>query len=127
YNRLADRVTLPHLSQFESAAQYYVTLFHEMAHATGHAKRLNRFTEREGDKVERYSFEELVAEFGASFLCAFAGIKNAASQELSAAYIDCWAEVFRKDTRILVRAASAAQRAADFIRGKTIAEEQTTL
>ena len=31
--------------------------------------------------------------------------------------------VFRKDSRVLIRAASAAQRAADYIRGKVPAEE----
>ncbi len=41
-------------------------------HASGHARRLNCFAEAEGDRVEKYSFEELVAEFGAAFLCGFA-------------------------------------------------------
>lgn len=30
YSPRLDRVTLPHLSQFESAAEYYATLFHEL-------------------------------------------------------------------------------------------------
>lgn len=113
-----DRITLPHLSQFESAEEYYATLFHELSHSTGHAKRLDRFRSVEGDRFARYSFEELVAEFGAAFLCGFAGIQNPDTAALQASYIEGWARVFRQDNRILIRAASAAQRAADYIRGK---------
>jgi antirestriction protein ArdC len=58
------------------------------------------------------------------FLCGFAGLSNPLSAELSAAYIRGWSEVFRRDPRILLRAASAAQRAADYIRGKVVAEPE---
>jgi antirestriction protein ArdC len=123
YSPRLDRITLPHLSQFENADEYYATLFHELAHSTGAPRRLNRFAETEGDRVEKYSFEELVAEFGAAFLCGFAGVQNRGTEELQASYIEGWAQVFRKDSRVLVRAASAAQRAADYIRGKFPVEE----
>ena len=116
YAPVVDRITLPHLSQFENADEYYATLFHELTHASGHPRRLNRFAEAEGDKAEKYSFEELVAEFGAAFLCAFSGIKTGECEELQASYIEGWARVFRQDSRILVRAASAAQHATDYIR-----------
>ena len=126
YSPTLDRITLPHLSQFESADEYFSTLYHELTHASGHARRLNRFAKAEGDRVEKYSFEELVAEFGAAFLCGFAGIQNRGTEELQASYIEGWARVFQRDNRVLVRAASAAQRAADYIRGKIpVAEEQT--
>lgn len=118
YSLRLDRVTMPHLSQFENADEYYGTLFHELTHSTGAAKRLDRFGTVEGDRFERYSFEELVAEFGAAFLCGFAGIENRSTEALQASYIEGWARVFQQDSRILVRAASAAQRAADYIRGK---------
>ena len=127
YSPSLDRITLPHLSQFESADEYFSTLYHELTHASGHARRLNRFAEAEGDRVEKYSFEELVAEFGAAFLCGFAGIQNRGTEELQASYIEGWARVFQQDNRVLVRAASAAQRAADYIRGKIPAEDLTPL
>ena len=124
YSPRLDRITLPHLSQFESADEYFSTLYHELVHSTGSPRRLNRFAEAEGDRVEKYSFEELVAEFGAAFLCGFAGIENRHTEELQASYIEGWARVFQQDSRVLVRAASAAQRAADYIRGKIPAAEQ---
>jgi antirestriction protein ArdC len=119
YQPGADRIVLPHLSQFENADEYYATLFHELVHATGHPRRLNRFAASEGEPIERISFEELVAELGASFLCAFAGLSNPTTDELQASYVADWAKVFRSDAQILVRAASTAQKAVDFIRGTT--------
>ena len=124
YCPLLDRVTLPHLSQFESADHYYSVLWHELTHATGSPRRLNRFSDAQRDQPEKYSYEELVAEFGAAFLCGFAGIENAGTEALQASYIEGWSRVFQQDPRILVRAASAAQRAADYIRGKTPAAEE---
>ena len=123
---MLDRITLPHLSQFESADRYYAVLFHEAVHSTGHPRRLNRFTDAQRSEPEKYSFEELVAEFGAAFLCAFAGINNPAGEAMQASYIEGWATVLRKDHRLIVRAASAAQRAVDYIRGKIAAVEEPT-
>lgn len=123
YFPMADRIRLPHLSQFENAEAYYAVLFHELIHATGHPKRLGRFSADERESREEYSFEELVAEFGSAFLGAFTGITRPQSEALHASYIEGWARVFRKDPRILMRAASAAQHAADYVRGKVIAKE----
>ena len=120
YSWQEDRVALPHLSQFENADEYYATLFHELVHASGHVRRLDRQSEQEGDAIERYWFEELVAEFGAAFLCGFSGIDNAGTEALAASYIHGWAEKLRSDPRLVMRAASAAQRAADYIRGKIV-------
>jgi len=119
YLHSLDRVSMPHLSQFESAEEYFATLYHELIHATGHTKRLNRFAETGGDAMAQYSFEELVAEMGSSFLCAFANLKNSSTEQLQASYIAEWMKVFRKDGQILVKAASAAQKAVDFIRAIT--------
>jgi antirestriction protein ArdC len=84
---------------------------------------LGRFTDAQRGQPERYSYEELVAEFGAAFLCAFAGIQDPGNEALQASYIDGWAQVLKKDVRLLVRAAGAAQRAVDYIRGKVVVDE----
>lgn len=120
YSPALDQVTLPHLSQFENADHYFATLAHEVVHASGARKRLNRFGEVQGDRFERYGFEELVAEFGAAFLCGFAGIANPENDQLQASYLAGWATALRREPQMLIRAASAAQRAADYIRGKVI-------
>lgn len=67
---------------------------------------------------ETYSKEELVAELGAAFLCGTVGIEQRTLSN-SAAYLQNWMQALRGDARLIVTAASAAQRAADFILGKS--------
>jgi antirestriction protein ArdC len=59
-----------------------------------------------------------VAEFGAAFLAAFASIRTPDTDAQNASYIAGWAKAIRDDNRLILLAASAAQRAADYIRGK---------
>ena len=75
--------------------------------------------------MARYSAEELIAEFGAAFLCAHTGIQDAGTEALQASYIEGWSRALKKDPRLIVRAASAAQRAVDFILGTLPAREPT--
>lgn len=61
---------MPEIKQFENAQAFHSVLLHEMTHATGAAKRLNREgitsgKAKFGNKV--YAFEELVAEMGEHF------------------------------------------------------------
>ena len=48
-------------------------------------------------------------------MCAEAGIES--TLDNSAAYLKGWLEVLKGDARMIITAASAAQRAADFILG----------
>ena len=123
YSPRRDCITLPHLSQFESADDHFWMVFRARVRSSGHPRRLNRFAEADGERIENCPFEELVAEFGAAFLCGFAGIEHHRPEALPADYLERWARVFRQDGRMLVRAASAAQRAADYLRGKLPAAE----
>lgn len=122
YNPSTDVITLPEREQFETAAGYYGTLFHEGTHSTGHASRLNRF-ERGGEPShfgsERYAREELVAEMGSAMLMAQAGIDTDATTEHSAAYIANWLGALRDDKSLVSRAAQQAQKAVDRILGTT--------
>ena len=70
---------------------------------------------------EDYSKEELVAEMGAAMLCGVAGIE---SQTLgnSASYLQTWISRLKSDSRLIVSAASQAQKAADYILGKATVE-----
>jgi antirestriction protein ArdC len=116
YLPMLDTVTVPHLSQFVSMANYYATLYHEVVHSTGHMSRLARPGVTDGARFasHAYSQEELTAELGAAFLCGVSGI---APQTLdnAAAYIAHWIERLHNDKTLLVHAASHAQRAVDFI------------
>lgn len=118
YRPAFDVVNMPVKDSFTSVEEYYAVLFHELAHSTGHQSRLGRegITEKNYFGSHKYSKEELVAEMGAAFLCAKAGI-NAATEENSAAYIQSWLKVLKNDSKLLMQAASAAQKAADLIQG----------
>jgi ParB/RepB/Spo0J family partition protein len=64
--------------------------------------------------TKKYAFEELVAEINAAFCCASLGITPTVRH---ADYIGSWLEVLREDNRAIVRAASQASKAADWLLG----------
>lgn len=114
-----DRVQLPSHQAFSSAAEYYSTLFHELTHSTGAANRLARkgILDRASFASHEYSFEELIAECGAAFLCAQGAIDNR-TLDNSAAYIASWGKKLRSEPRWIVNAAAQASKAADLILGR---------
>ena len=123
YRRSSDSVHMPERRFFTSEEAFFSTLFHELTHSTGSQERLARKSlleskgiDAEGEARKVYAEEELVAEMGASFLCAHAGIIEA-ELENSAAYLQGWIDALKsKDAKgWIIRAASQAQKAADFI------------
>lgn len=119
YNPLTDTVRLPERTKFYASHYYYSTAFHELAHATGHPQRLGRFGAGSAPEAfgrPSYSKEELIAEMGAAYLCAAAGIENQTLED-SASYIQGWLGRLRGDHRLLVSAGAKAQKAADHILG----------
>jgi antirestriction protein ArdC len=120
YRPSTDTVGMPARTAFDSAEGYYGTLFHELTHSTGHASRLGRegIEKLEQFGSESYSREELVAEIGSAMLCGIAGIAPQTVAN-SASYLQSWLRVLRADARMVISAASAAQKAADYILGRT--------
>jgi antirestriction protein ArdC len=118
YSPTTDRVTMPPRSLFESAEEYWCTLWHECGgHATGHPKRLNRESIKEAAPFgsATYSVEECVAEMTAAYLCGVTGIENRTIDN-SAAYIAGWLKKkLRDDRKLIVHAAAQAQRACDYV------------
>jgi len=119
YSPKDDVIRMPSPSSFRSLEDYHLTLFHEMTHATGHSSRLDRegITQPAKFGSERYSKEELIAELGAAFLSNEAGILTNLQFENSSAYLSSWIQKFQNDPRMIVSAASQAQRGADFVLG----------
>ncbi|MGA7638685.1 MAG: zincin-like metallopeptidase domain-containing protein [Candidatus Acidiferrales bacterium] len=74
---------------------------------------------------ELYSKEELIAEMGSAYLCGFTGIGPAVIEN-SAACLRSWISALKGDSKLLVTAASAAQKAADYIHGPQAALTITT-
>lgn len=115
YTPSIDTVTMPPKTEFHSVEEYYSTLFHELAHATGHGSRLNRpeIVQLGGFGSHEYSKEELVAEMTATFLCATAGIK--APFDNSIAYLNGWLAKLKSDPKLIVQAGGQSQKACDYI------------
>jgi antirestriction protein ArdC len=118
YRPSTDVVRLPEQTRFASCEEYYSTLFHELAHSTGHSKRLDRGLDSDPQPFGSpdYGKEELVAEMAAAFLSAHAGIKPV-TLDNQAAYIGGWLKQLKQDKKLVIAAAGAAQKASDWIRG----------
>lgn len=112
-----DIVQMPYMRQFDTAEHYYGTLFHELVHATGHSSRLNRkgIEASAPFGTPEYSREELIAEMGAAFLCGLSGLEP--NIQHHAGYIGSWLKVLQNDRKMVVQAAAAAQKAANYIAG----------
>jgi len=124
YRPAEDLVQVPPLASFESADSYYATVFHELGHATGHERRLNRASVTGEIQFGSacYSREELTAELCSAFLCATVGLDNSLLEN-SASYIQSWLSALRYDKRAVVFAAAKAQKAADYLLGVTFDDQ----
>lgn len=118
YSPVEDKIVVPLIDQFADAAEYYSTLFHEATHSTGHESRLNRLNEEEGHAAfgsEEYSKEELVAEIGASAIMHEIGMESEKTFRNNAGYIQSWLKALREDKKLIVSAASRADKAVRMI------------
>ena len=115
YNPGSDRIRLPERDQFPEALGYYHTALHELGHATGHTSRLSRHDKSEWSAfgTQRYAREELVAEITA--MMAGAELGTGSTPQHGAAYVANWLTALKNDTKEIVKAAAAAQKAANWI------------
>lgn len=122
YQPREDLIRMPPQGQFPGASSYYATLLHELAHWTGHPTRCAReLGKRFGD--DAYAMEELIAEIGAAFLCAYCRIDGALQH---ASYLNHWLRVLQKTLQALLTAAAKAQQLTDYLTANSEADEQRT-
>ncbi len=113
YHVQQDYVQVPSPQDFFETINWHRTAFHELGHASGAAHRLKR--DLSGSFGSRkYIFEELVAEIASAYLCAALGIVPTVRH---ADYVGAWIELLRGDDHAIVRAASQASKAADYLLG----------
>lgn len=119
-----DKVQMPFFQDFDEAEEFYSVLFHELGHSTGHASRLDRKEVQSCSRFgsEDYSKEELVAEMTAAFLCGEAGILPATVKN-SVAYLQSWSAKIKEDNKLIINAAAAGQRAADYILNREFSDQ----
>lgn len=117
YSPSADMVVVPEQKQYKCIEEYYSTLYHELVHSTGHANRLNRdgIVDMHFFGDETYSREELVAEMGAAFMLNILGIETEKAMKNSAAYIQSWLRALKNDNKMIIAAASKAEKAVKYI------------
>ena len=111
YSPALDYIQVPRPEAYFEPINWHRTALHELGHWSGAAPRLGRDLSG-GYGSKSYAREELVAEMTAAFTCATLGITPTVRH---ADYIGSWLEVLREDDRAIVRAASAASKAAEFL------------
>ncbi len=112
YHPRYDYIGIPNINKFLSKEHYYSTLLHELAHWTGHPSRLDR-DQSGGFGSKKYAFEELVAETASCFLNAQFQIDWQQMQH--AEYLQSWLKAIEDDPKMLLKAASHAQKIVDFL------------
>lgn len=113
YIPIKDEINMPSFKLFKDSDSFYTTLLHELTHWTGHKDRMDRdMSNRFGS--EGYAMEELVAEMGSVFLASHLNI-SASPREDHAQYLNNWIKVIKDDPNAIFTAATAADRAAQFI------------
>jgi antirestriction protein ArdC len=107
----ADYIQVPPPSAVFEPVNWHRTVCHELGHWSGAAHRLNRDLSGEFGSSS-YAREELCAEMTGTFVCAALSIVPTVRH---ADYLASWLEVLREDNRAIIRAASAASKAADYL------------
>jgi antirestriction protein ArdC len=108
-----DYIQVPRPESYFEPINWHRTALHELGHWVGAAHRLARdLSGTFGSAL--YAKEELVAEMTSAFVCASLGIVPTVRH---ADYVGSWLEVLREDNRAVIRAASAASKAAEYLLG----------
>ncbi len=116
-----DKIYLPLREQFKDVKGFIETLFHELAHSTGHISRLGKDGKRKdlqdnyGKHREARGEEELIAEISVALIAAEFGIEIDWGNV--AAYADSWLAPLKNDPGMIVIAAKQAQDAVNRILG----------
>ena len=111
YAPALDYIQVPRPEEYFEPINWHRTALHELGHWSGAAHRLGRDLSG-GFGSKNYAREELVAEMTAAFTCATLGITPTVRH---ADYIGSWLDVLREDNRAIIRAASAASKAAEYL------------
>jgi antirestriction protein ArdC len=111
YHAGHDFVQVPRPEEYFEPINWHRTALRKLGHWVGHPSRLARdLSGSFGSAL--YAKEELIAEMTSAFVCASLGIVPTVRH---ADYLGSWLEVLREDNRAIVRAASAASKAANYL------------
>ncbi len=122
YDRMGDFINIPETIAFvdtkhaSATENYYGVLLHELTHWTGAPHRLDRDKAKTRKEIDKYAFEELIAELGAAFLCAKLGVVQTPRDD-HAHYIKSWLKALKDDKTCIFKASAHAARAVDYLDG----------
>lgn len=105
YAPMRDSIHLPDKAAFPGAYEYYATALHELGHATGHERRLNRDFGPFGSEL--YAKEELRAEMASFMVATELGLGHYPDRH--AAYVKSWLAALKDDHNLLFAAARDAE------------------
>ena len=90
---------------------YYATILHELTHWTGHKSRCDRqekYKSKFFDDMNKYAFEELVAELGAVIQCSMLGVSMKPTKH-ACQYLNIWKSRIKEDPSVMFKASAYAQ------------------
>jgi antirestriction protein ArdC len=115
---MVNKINFIDTEDANATEHYYSVLFHELVHATGHQKRLNRFEDTKSMKFlegkSHYAYEELVAELGSMLFASKYNLSvESTVREDHIAYLQSWIKALRSEdgTKLLTSAAAKASKA----------------
>jgi antirestriction protein ArdC len=111
YDVAGDYIRVPPPQAFYESVNWHRTSVHELSHWTGAPNRLARdLSGSFGSKP--YIFEELCAEIACAYILSALGVVPTVRH---ADYLGAWIDLLTEQNRAIVRAASAASKAADYL------------
>lgn len=122
YIPMKDIINMPNKESFFNEDYYYATLFHEIAHWTGHASRLKRdgIVGYSSHGSELYAKEELIAELSSAMIMNKLNLVNETLVNRSASYLQGWTKAIKNDPQMILTAASKAEKVFNYIFNKEI-------
>jgi antirestriction protein ArdC len=108
YDSRKDEIHLPPKEQFRTKGDYWATLLHECAHATGHASRQNRNMQSKKDDLSVYAREELNAEIASMMLGQRVGVHAELGQHQ--AYVKHWVQILTDKPGEILKACATAEK-----------------
>ena len=112
YINMAPKDKFQDTKESNATVHYYSTLFHELTHATGHEKRLNRQKQFDDDHKKSYAYEELIAETGSILFSKHFRIEKTI-RDNHAKYLNGWIKYLNDDYSFLSSAIAKAGKAFD--------------
>ena len=117
YQPSEDKVVVPDRHRYMDEEAFFSDTFHEIAHSTGHAKRLKRELKSRYEEKD-YAVEELRAEIGSAFICNSLGIVSKPNRdylENSVAYVQSFLNVLNNNPNDLFKAIKDADGIANYV------------